>query len=145
MTAPVSMIEQEAYKMGFMQVVVRDETLFLPSGEWVREFAAGLPTALGPCGIDCDDYAIGAVHYSNIALKRTGKRCGHSFGYATGVIAGPYRSLLPGADQSGPHGFNLVRTLENEWLLVEPQTGLVEPLADARRRGAVVDLGLFWV
>lgn len=145
MTAPVSMIEREAYLQGFMQVIVRDETIFLPSGEWVREFAAGLPAALAPCGIDCDDYAIGAVHFANIALKRAGKRTGHAFGYATAKVAGPYRTLLPGSAPTGGHAFNVVRTLENEWLVVEPQTGRVEPLADARRRGAFDSLDLLWL
>lgn len=139
------MIEQEAYRQGFLQVIVRDETMLLPSGDWVREFAPGLPAVLKDCGIDCDDYAIGAVHYANIALKRTGKRIGHSFGYATGTIAAPYLTLLPGAATFGAHAFNVCRTLENEWLLIEPQTGLVESLGDVRRRGALSSLGLLWV
>lgn len=145
MTAPVSMVEREAYAIGFSQVWTRDESLFLPSGEWVREFAAGLPSALKPCGIDCDDYAIGAVHFANVALKRTGRGCGHSFAYAEGTIAEPYFSLLPNAYPLGPHAFNVCRTYENEWLLIEPQTGRVEPLADARRRGALPLLGRMFV
>lgn len=139
------MVEREAYPLGFEQVLMRDDTIFLPSGEWVREFAAGLPLALKSCGIDCDDYALGAVHFANVALKRTGKRTGHSFGYATGTIEAPYRTLLPGAEPLGPHAFNVCRTYENEWLLIEPQTGLVESLADTRRRGALPFLGILWM
>lgn len=138
MTAPVAMIEAEAYKLGFRAVWIRDESLFLPSGDWVRVFAAGLPSALEPCGIDCDDFAIGAVHFANVALKRSGHRSGHSFGYADGIVGAEYRTIL---NVTGRHAFNLCRTHENEWLLIEPQAGRVESLADARGRGAVIDLG----
>lgn len=142
MTAPVAMIEAEAYKLGFRAVWTRDESLFLPSGDWVREFAAGLPSALAPCGIDCDDFAIGAVHFANVAAKRTGRFCGHSFGYADGIVGAPYHNLL---NVTGRHAFNVCRTYENEWLLIEPQTGRVEPLADACSRGAVADLGRLFI
>jgi hypothetical protein len=144
MTAPVSMIEREAYLQGFRSVWMRDESLFLPSSDWVREFAEGLPAALAPCGIDCDDYAIGAVHFANVALKRAGKLTGHSFGYAEVTIAPAYARLLP-TTQFGKHACNVCRTLENEWLLIEPQTGRFEYLADARNLGFVTDLGRLFI
>lgn len=146
MTAPLSMIEAEAYRLGFASVVSRDESLFLPTGDWVREFAAGLPAALKPTAIDCDDFAIGAVHFANVALGRSGRRCGHSFGYAVGSVTSAYGSIfLPGITGTVAHAFNLVRTLENEWLIVEPQTGTVESLPYARVRGAVPNLRFLWL
>lgn len=152
MTLTAPQIEQAAYTLGFSEIIARDSVYLLPSKDWVIEFAKGLPSVLDPCGMDCDDYALGAVHYANIACKKAGhpRTQGHTFGWAGGVVnpAWLFHLANPFSDPSnfsGPHAFNLCLTNENQWLVIEPQTGRVADLATLRVAGALDSLDILWL
>jgi hypothetical protein len=118
-------LRKELLEAGFTHVETRDARCYLPSLEWLKEFAAWFLEDLPSYAVekyDCDDFAIRALDRSNDALRKTNKieNAGHAFGYV--VI-----SIAPGANWfglTGPftHACNILGS-QTGWYYFEPSTG----------------------
>jgi hypothetical protein len=149
MILPTNQLVTELLDLGVNTVSnPRDETVFIPSPEWLNEFGdwlhADVLNSWQAGKFDCDDFAIRAVDRATESLVRNGdaENCGHAFCYAEIYLA-TARTIFT-IEGPGWHAANIVRCVDG-WHYFEPQVGKHDLLSRFLDDGSIAAMRYVWL